>query len=242
MIGAVRSELLRAVSGRVLLAMLALALMMPAITLSAGGGADDLAALGSADATRRLIETLGWSFVAAAFGGAYTVTREDYWRSLDRTVVAVSFRCAFGAKVIAGSLFGVGLGIFGTAGWIGIAAVLLGRAGLVLDLAAVAPATIAGALLGSALGGISGAAVGWMVRNYYVAAALVLAVPVALERGLAGVAPDVARYLPGRALAALAGPVSQGEVLPVAAGLGVSAAWTAVLLAAAYVLARRRFR
>lgn len=242
MIGVIRSETLRVVSALTFLAVLVLMLMIPAIVLTSQGDLDDLPGLGASGATARVFEAVAWAFVTAAFAGAYTVTREYYYHSIERTVVAAGFTRLFWGKLAAGACVGLGLGALVCAVWLGVTEAILRSDGLTVVIDTALWRTVAGALVGSVLGGAAGAALGWIVQNYYLGAALTLGVPVGLEYALTNAAPEVARFSPGMALASLAGPMHRGEVLSVAAGAGVAVLWTGALVGTAYVLARRRFR
>lgn len=242
MTGVIRSEVLRAVSAPTFLAILALMIMVPAIILTSAGDLDGILALGSDGATKRVFEPVAWAFVTAAFVGANTVTREYYYHSIEPSVVTAGFPRLFWAKAIAGSIVGLALGIVVSAIWLVVTFVVLSGDGIAMRLDGGIWATAGGALAATVIGGTMGAALGWIVRNYYIGAALVLAVPIGLEYAMARAEMDVARFMPGMSLAALGGPTSRGEMLPFGSGLGVAVAWAAVLLGIGYLLARRRFR
>lgn len=93
---AIRSEALRAVSGLSVLPVYLVALLMPVFVLVSDGSRFEFAGVDPGTATGRLLEPLAWSVVSAAFVGAYSVTREYYYGSMDRTLTGVGFRRAFG--------------------------------------------------------------------------------------------------------------------------------------------------
>lgn len=239
--GAIRSEVLRSVSGLSIWAVYLVALLMPAFVLFSDGSRFDLAGHDSGAATTRLLEPLAWSAISAAFVGAYAVTREYYYGSIDRTLTGVGFRRAFSGKLLAGAIISVALSVVVFVLWtVGIAFVLV-QNGLVLTLTPGAWRIYAGALFGVILGALIGGAIGWITRNYYVTAAIVLVFPMVGEFALLRTAPEVARFSPGLALAALGVPGYQDRLLEFAPALAVALAWTVGLVAIAWVRGRRSF-
>ncbi|MCJ1706586.1 ABC transporter permease [Microbacterium sp. VKM Ac-2923] len=241
MIGAMRAEILRARSGFNTLAVLLLAGFVPVIVLTSDDTLGRMTSLDAETAAGLLFAPVAWTFVVAAFAGAFGVTRESYYGSMGRTVVQVGFARAFVGKVLAAMVVGLVL----TAGlillWCGVVAVVLNANGLAFAPSPAVFRTALGALPATALGSVFGAAVGWIVGNYYAAAALVLAGPIALELALLGTAPDVARFLPGLSLAALASPQNHPVLLSPGGGLAVALAWALALTTGAWIVGRRRF-
>lgn len=241
MIGAMRAEILRARSGFNTLAVLLLAGFVPVIVLTSDDTLGRMTSLDAETAAGLLFAPVAWTFVVAAFAGAFGVTREFYYGSMGRTVVQVGFARAFVGKVLAAMVVGLVL----TAGlillWCGVVAVVLSVNGLAFAPSPAVFRTALGALPATALGSVFGAAVGWIVGNYYAAAALVLAGPIALELALLGTAPDMARFLPGLSLAALASPQNHPVLLSPGGGLAVALAWALALTTGAWIVGRRRF-
>lgn len=240
MIGVIRSEVLRAVSGSSILPVYLVALLMPAFVLFSDGSRIDVSGLDDAAATAGLLEPLAWSGVAAAFVGAYGVTRECYYGSIDRTLTGVGIPRAFAAKLVAGVLVAIGLAAAICALWTVFAAALLDAQGLGLRVGPDVWPVYIGALVGAALGALIGGAIAWMTRNYYVTAAIVLLFPLVVEFALLRTAPEIAKFSPGLALAAVSIPQYQDRLLDLAPAVGVAAAWALVLVAAAWVRERRR--
>lgn len=237
---AIRSELLRSVSGLSIVPVYLIALLMPAFVLFSDGGRFDLAGLDSGAATARLLQPLAWSAIAAAFVGAYGVTRECYYTSLERTLTAVGRRRSFVAKLVAGALAAVAVSAVIVALWTAGVAFFLTRTGLAPHLTSDAWRIYAGALGGAILGALIGGAVGWITRNYYATAAIVLVLPMVVEFALLRTAPDVAKYSPGLVLAALSVPRYQDRLLDSLPALGIGVAWTVGLLVIAWMRGRRR--
>ncbi|MCM3779987.1 ABC transporter permease [Microbacterium hydrocarbonoxydans] len=236
----VRSEILRSVSGLSVSAVYIVAVLMPVFVLFSDGTRWELAGLDAGTATTRLLEPLAWCGVSAAFVGAYAVTRECYYGSLGRTLTSVALSRAFWGKIIGGAVVGVAM-VFGIlVVWTLGASLVLARAGLSLSWEPDTWRLYAGALLGAVLGAPIGAAVGWIVRNYYAAAALLIVIPLALEFTLLRVAPEVARFSPGLALAALGVPGHQDRMLEFVPALAVGLTWLTGLTAAAWLVSARR--
>jgi len=240
MMNAVRSELLRSVSGLSLVAVYLVAILMPVFVLVSDGSRFDVGALDAGAATVRLLEPLAWCGISAAFVGAYGVTRECYYASMDRTLTGVGLGRAFSAKLVSGVLVSLGLSLCIFVFWTAGASLLLADAGLGLTLTPDAWRIYAGAVAGTVLGALIGGAVGWITRNYYTTAALVLIYPMAVELALLRTAPEVARFSPGLALAALSVPGYEDRLLDVVPALGVALVWVVGLVAAAWARERRR--
>lgn len=241
MIGAIRAEILRARSGRNTLAVLLLAAFVPVIVLTSDDTLGRMTTLDATTATALTVAPVAWSFVAAAFAGAFGVTREFYYVSIGRTVVEAGFPRVFLGKTIAAVAVGLALTVGLLVVWCGVVAVVLGVNGLAPALSAATAHTLLGALPATVLGAVMGASIGWIVGNYYVAAAIVLAGPIAFELALLGTAPEVARVLPGLSLAALAAPQNHTGLLDAGVAAAVALAWTLVLTILAWVVGRRRF-
>ena len=183
---AVRSELLRAVSGNSIVPVYLVALLMPAFVLFSDGRGLDFTGIDPAAVSLRLLEPLAWSGVSAAFVAAYSVTRECYYRSMDRTLTAVGSPRTFAGKLIAGALVAVALTVVIFAVWTTGVSVALMQDGLSLELTSEAWRGYAGAMGSAILGAFIGGAVGWITRNYYVTAAIVLILPLVVELALLG--------------------------------------------------------
>lgn len=241
MIGAIRAEVLRAHSGLNTLAVLLLVVFVPVVILTSDDTLGRMTDMDATTAMQLVIAPVGWCFVAAAFVGAFGVTREFYYVSLNRTVVALGFRRVFGAKALAAVVVSLVLTIGVVVAWCAVGAIVLSIHGIAPAPSVTVAATLVGAVLGAVLGSLMGASIGWIVGNYYVAAAIVLAGPLAFELAFLGAAPDLARFLPGLSLAGLASPQNHPDLLPVGAAGAIAVAWTAVLAIAGWVAGRRRF-
>lgn len=237
---AVMSEVLRAVSGYSLLAVHLVALLMPLFVLFSDGSRFAVSGLDPETASMRLLEPLAWTAISAAFVSAYGVTRESYYVSMDRTLTGVGFPRAFVGKLVAGALVAVALSLAMLVVWTLGVSILLSRNGMSLVLGPDAWRLFAGAMLGALLGSVIGGAVGWIARNYYVTAAVILLLPMAVEFALLRTAPDVARFSPGLTLVALGVPGYQGRLLEFAPAFGLALVWAVALVAVAWMRGRRR--
>lgn len=241
MTGAIRAEFLRAVSGWTVLAVVGLTVLVPVMVLTSSGDPAQIARdLSSRAATQLLLAPLAWSFVAAGFAGAYSVTREQYYGSLDRTLLLLGRARAQLAKTVAGCLVGALFTIVLCIAWCGAIAMILAVNGNTFTLSGAAVEVIAWSLVGALLGAAGGCAIGWIVRNYYATAAIVLAGPLAVELVVLGQNPEVARFLPGLTIAAIAAPGYRDALLERPLALVLATTWVAAVSVAAVVLTRRR--
>lgn len=238
--GAIRSEMLRSVSGTSIPAVYLVAVLMPIFVLfSDGSRLEQVGADATAD-TVLLLQPLAWCAVSAAFVSAYGVTRESYYGSMDRTLAGIGFPRAFWGKLSAGAVIALALTLCTFVAWTAGASVLLAQHGLTIALTSQAWSIYAGAVAGAVIGAVSGCAIGWISRNYYVTAAIVLVIPMAVELALLRTAPDVARYSPGLVLAALGVPGYQGRLLEFGPALVVALLWAVGLTLVAWSLGRKR--
>lgn len=233
------SELLRGVSGAVFFGVLAFAVLLPTFVYQIVISPTDLAASSGDTATLRVFAATATSAVLGMFVGAYTVTREHYYGSLDRTRVLLSSGRAFVAKGAAAVILSVLLAVAMAAGWLGATAWIVTDGGSEFVLSESVLLVGLGSIVAAALGAVLGHAVGWIALNYYVACAFVLVVPLAIELPLMLSRPEVERFLPSGALAGLAALDVPGLLLPAPAAL-VSVGWAAVLSIVAVIVRRRR--
>ncbi|WP_067194289.1 ABC transporter permease [Microbacterium sp. XT11] len=237
--GVIRSEMLRSISGPSVLAVYLVAVLVPAFVLLSDGSRFDLTGVDPATATARLLQPLAWTAISAAFVGSYSVTREYYYGSMDRSLTGLGLRRAFVGKLIAGVLTALALSACIFVIWTAGVSFFLTRDGLALVLTGETWRSYAGALAGSVLGALMGSAIGWATRNYYTTAIIVLVFPLAVEFALLRNTPEVARFSPGLALVAMSVPQYQGRLLAFAPALGVGLAWTLGLMAVAWFWRRR---
>ncbi|MBF4461837.1 MULTISPECIES: hypothetical protein [unclassified Rathayibacter] len=234
MSAAIRAEVLRAVSGSAGWAVAAYAVLVPFMLLivAPGGSA-------ASSPTLAVYSACAASFVAAMFLGSYGVTREYYDGSIGRALVLTRTRELLVAKAVAAALVSFVLGVIASVVWLGPTAIVLGSNGVEFAPGAELVPVAIGSAAASTVGGVLGSMIGWLTRNYYVASAIVLGIPFAVELPLLSSAPEIERFLPSGALAALGAPQGLGLLPPVAAA-GVAAAWCLLAGAAAWATMRGR--
>lgn len=237
--GMIHGEMLRSVSGPSVLAVYLVGVLMPLFVLVSDGSRFDLDGVAAGTATARLLEPLAWSVISAAFVSSYAVTREYYYASMDRTLTAVGFRRAFGGKLVAGVGVAVILSLCVFALWTAGVFVFLAHEGVAPTLTPEVGRIYAGSLAGAVLGALIGGAIGWITQNYYATAIIVLVFPMALEFALLRTAPEVAKFSPGLAIAAIGVPGYQDKLLDLAPAVAVGLTWTLALLLAAWIRGRR---
>lgn len=207
---ALRSELLKAFSGFWMLAVLSYGLLLPFIMWRFFGGE----ARGS----------LAVAPIAAAFCGCFLVTRDYYYGSIERVVLFNRKENVFVAKLVAGFAGGVVTGLTAVVGWALVDAFSAGVA--------------VGCLIACGLAGVFGAAVGWVLPNYYLATFVALVLPLTVETPLALLYPAVGKFLPSNSFAGLIG-VTPG-LLPAGVSVVVALVWIAVTAFAGRALFLRR--
>ncbi|RXS69393.1 hypothetical protein EST92_25620 [Streptomyces sp. TM32] len=236
---ALRAELLKTRSGYAMLGLFAYAIASPAILLCAGPSLDELTSLGDRAATRTVFGAAASCMVAAMFLGSYVVTREYYYKSVLRAFLQHGRTRVFVAKALTAVVGGLSAGAIGVAAWaFGTWAVLCTQ-GLSPVVDGQLWGAAAGTVWGSGLAGLWGASVAWIIRGYYPTTAVVLLFPLAVEFPLLLNAPEVARFLPGGALAGLAQIPVKG-LLPAPESALLFLLWTAVATVAARRLVQRR--
>ncbi len=139
-------------------------------------------------------------------------------------------RRVVGAKLIASSIVGVALAFAASALTLAIAVPWLASKDVAVDLlSADVGLVILGAVAATALYALVGVGVGSLIRNQTAAVAGALVWALVVEGIVVGFLPEVGRWLPGGAVAALTSSITpEGGLLPM---------WGAALLFATYGLA-----
>lgn len=238
---ALKSELLRTFSGWPTLGIASFALLIPVLMLTVGPPLEGMRHLDDGSATRMVFGLLASSGIAAMYLGSYAVSREFYYRSMSRSLVILSLRRVFIAKVAAGVLASVILCLIAAASWAGVSAAVLAANGRQLQVDAAFWGIITGSVFAAACGAAIGVALGWVVRNYYAVSGLVLLVPLMIELPLLFTAPAVERFLPVGAFAGVTAAPVDGVLTWWASGL-VLLGWVAAAVALAVLVVRRRER
>lgn len=241
MLRQLRADLLKALSGPTLLTLSSLVIVSPLLIVFMTGLVDGLGSVGSAEATRILLPVGAAGALGCAFYGSYLVTRDDYYRGMERAFLMASPRMVFASRVAVAALVGLAFSTVGFLLWVVATAAILGSRELELSTGPdVLPVAI-GTLLAGALAGAIGCGVGWVVRNYYVAVVVLLIVPAIVAVPMLGRLREIERFLPVGAVAGLGGVRMDGLLGQVPAGL-ILAGWTALAVAAGWLVLRRRMQ
>jgi ABC-2 type transport system permease protein len=238
-----RAELLRLRSARTTLTLVAIGVFLVVLsTLGQASLSRDELAKGTTtlgEASRLLV---GLSFVMVLFsalGGALQVTSEHRSRAIGLTTLVCPRRTpVLAAKAAVAALVGAAFGALGLVGST-VAALLSMRAGgYDLPLGRSAVELACGTLAVCALAGPWGVFVGTVVRTPVAAVAGLVVWTTMLEAAIANYLPDVGRWLPGGAQAAVVADPLMPDRLSRGAGAVVEVLW----LAAAAGLAVHLFR
>lgn len=236
---AVQTELLKARSGFWMLAVLAYALLLPFFAWAFAGRGNAPPGSDDATATHLMLTFLAVCPVAATFLGCFLVTRDYYYKSIERSVLLQRKAHVFGGKIITGAAAGLAVGLVGTVGWSGITVFVLRSRNQVFDTGVGTWQTLGGSVAACALACVLGVAIGWILPNYYAATTVALMLPFAVELPLLLFAPEIAHFLPNTALAGVA-----QTSLPGLFGFWLSALivllWLAVAVVAGWHLFKRR--
>lgn len=235
----VRSELLRFVSGYSILGIVAFSALVPWFVANFLGWPDSSGALSVSDNIQ-----IFWSLAAsiapvATFAGSYLVTREAYYGTLRRTVVAAGMANVMAAKYVAAVIVGIGTLLTGLVAWGGTIAFSLPPDVAPQLLAPDSLGQLPGVVVASAVAAVWGCSLGWIFQHYYATTIITLVIPLAVELPLLANAPDMARWLPSGALAGIASVPFEGLLEPVPAFF-VSLGWLLVAgLCAGWSLRRK---
>jgi ABC-2 type transport system permease protein len=195
--------------------------------------------LATRDGVRTLLATGAAAYLFATVVGIMSATAEYRHGTITPSLLAQPSRpLLLAAKGVAAALAGVLQGVVGAVVCLGVALPWLA----LVDHAAVGAGDVARAALGTVAGvalfGVLGAALGALVRSQVVALVAGLVWLVLGEGLLLALVPEVGRWPPSGALAALTG--SSPDVLPAWAGALLLAGYALVLRAAAIAVERRR--
>jgi hypothetical protein len=146
----------------------------------------------------------------------------------------------FATKITAGVLSGLVFGVIGEGIVFSIGIVILKLRGVPIVMSgANMTELIVGAIVGTALWGAIGVAVGAIVTNQVGAVITLLAWGFVVENLVFGFLPKIGRFLPAHASDSMMGPI-QDKLLPGYAGTAVLVAWVLVLAVAGVTLLKRR--
>lgn len=231
------SELLKLRTTRMLALLLLAAAGLTLLGVSVEGLSASLPELAGDDQQLTLLGAgSSGAVLFATFAGLLAVTSEFRYGTIRPTLIVqprrrVVLAAKLAAAVVAGAVFAVVCLILSLGAGLAILAArdvdLVPGPG---DLLALAAGTVAAAVLSSLLG----VAIGMLIRNQVGAIVAVVAYAFLVDATLFAAAPDIGRFLPGKAGDALAGQPVDGLLSP-AVGAAALAAWTLAFVAAATV-------
>lgn len=218
----IRVELLKLRTGRMPLALLALAAGMTALiaviqSARAGGNGSVVPSLATHDGIIDIVTNTGFGRLIAAVLGItvasgefrYSTATDTYLDEPNRTTVLAAKAVA---AAVAGAFFGLVAAIVATGAALGY----VGGAGYGLALGAGRIAKYAGgSVLGAALMAAVGVGLGSLVRNQIAAIIAVFAWVLAVEQLIGAVSDSIAAYLPITAASTVAGATSKAAMPPV---------------------------
>jgi ABC-type transport system involved in multi-copper enzyme maturation permease subunit len=179
--------------------------------------------------------------VFAALAGIMLFTSEYRFGTIRPSVLFNPNRDSlFVSKITAGALSGLVFGVIGEGLVFSIGLIILNARSIPITMTgANMTELIVGAIIGTALWGALGVAVGAIVPNQVGAVISLLAWGFVAENLLFGFLPKIGRFLPVHASDSMMGPV-QTHLLPGNVGTVVVVAWTVVLAGAGVVMLKRR--
>ena len=233
-----RAELLKARSAPTLVSMFSLVVAPPLVLVFMTGALDAVGA-GDAAATRAMLAAGATGAVGCSFFGSYLVTKDDYYRAMDRSFLLASPSVVVTVRVAAAAILGFAFALVGAVVWTVITAVVLVVRGGALVLEDGGAAILCGSVAAGTLAAVLGCGVGWLVRNYYVAVLVLLVLPPIVGVPMLSRVREVERFLPVGAAAGLSGAPIDGLLSPPLAGL-VLLAWATSAVFAGWAAVRRR--
>jgi ABC-2 type transport system permease protein len=247
MVRLIRTELLKLRTTRtvywMLLGMLGFATLSVAGIIASTGRVEGTYELGTPEGLRTVINasSVGWVFVLVL--GILAVTGEYRHGTITQTFLVTPDRGAVViAKLIAYALAGLTFAVIASLLTLAIALPWLASKGIEVSLLdRDVSLVLLGVLLATSLYGSLGVGVGALIRNQVAAVVIALAWGFVVEGLLITLVPEVGRWLPGGAAAALTRKVNQsGELLPMWAGGLLFAAYASVFAAVGTRLMIRR--
>jgi ABC-2 type transport system permease protein len=238
MVALIRTELLKLRTTWtvywMLLGMLAFTTLSVAGILASAGRVEGTAELGTDEGLRTVINasSVGWVFVLVL--GILAVTGEYRYGTITQMFLVTPDRGAVvTAKLIAYALCGLAFAVVAALTTLAIALPWLASKHIEVSLFDPDVTTVLlGVLLATSLYGALGVGVGALVRNQVAAVVIALAWGFVVEGLLINLVPEVGKWLPGGAAAALTRRVTErGDLLPMWAGGLLFAAYAIVFAA-----------
>jgi ABC-type transport system involved in multi-copper enzyme maturation permease subunit len=231
------SELLKTRTTRTVAILLLAAAGLTALGVFVEGISSRVAELAQEDQQRTLLGAgSSGAVLLATFAGVLAVTSEFRYGTIRPTLlIQPRRRVVLAAKLAVAGLTGVLFGAVCIALSLGAGLAIFAVRGIdVAPTGADVVGLVAGTIATAALSALLGVAIGTLIRNQVGAVVAVVAYAFLVDATLFTAAPEVGRFLPGKAGDALAGqPVE--HLLSPGAGAAALAAWALALVLAATV-------
>jgi ABC-2 type transport system permease protein len=230
-VNALRAELLKAVTTRLLLWFGLALLALLAFVLSTRIGTEQLFSLERQSTQRSILETAGLASVITVLLGAVLVTTEYAHGTISQSFLAVPEReRVLAAKLAAIVILAVGIAAVSIAATLVIAEVWFSGRGVDLELGGGTMTPFAGATAASVLAGAIGLGFGAVLRRQTASIVLIM-VWLLIGEAAIGVIGDAARYAPGHAIASVLAAHREGTnaLLGVWAGVATALVYVVVL-------------
>jgi ABC-2 type transport system permease protein len=207
---ALRAEVLKTLTTRLLLWYGLGLLAFLVLVLSIHIGSDDVADLSQVSTQHSIFAVAGLAAVLAVLLGSVIVTAEYTHGTINQTFLAVPRRDrVLGAKVAAALVVAVGLALLADAATVVVAELWYQGRGLTLQLDGETMGPLLGAIGASALGAAIGVGVGALLRRQTAAIVLIL-LWLLIGEAVIGAVGDTARFAPGHALGAVVAAHTDG--------------------------------
>ena len=237
----VRSEVLKLRTTRATGVLLAAAVAITMFGAVVEGVSVSVVKLAEESSQRSIFGANVTAVLLATVAGILIVTSEFRYGTIHPTLLFEPRRSVvLGAKLVAAALTGIAIALACTAGSFatGYAFLVVRDVAFTISGAHVLELSL-GTAAASVLGALIGVALGELIRTQLTVIAALLAYAVAVDAALFGAAPQVGRYLPGKAGDALAGRAVDNLLAPGPGGL-VFALWAGAFVIAAFISTRRR--
>ncbi len=232
------ADLLKALSASTVVTLSSLVLVVPVLIVTLSGGGDGVGGLSAAAATRVLLGIGAAGALGCGFYGSYLVTRDHYYRAMDRAFLLAPPGVVFTSRLLAAAAVGAAFSLVGSLAWGVISVVVLAQQGVAATFGVDSALIIAGTVVAGTLAAVIGCGAGWVIRNYYASVVLLLVLPAIVATPLLSRQREIERFLPIGAAAGLGGVQLDGLLPPPVAGL-VLAGWAALAVTAGWLVLRR---
>lgn len=236
-----RADFVKAMSAPTLFTLSSLVIVAPVLILFMTGLIDSLSFGDSSQATRTLLAIGVAGALGCAFYGSYLVTRDHYYKAMDRNFLMAPAGIVFFSRIIIAGIVGAGLSAIGVVVWVLVIASVLANHESSFAFTPELISIAAGSVLAGMLAAVIGCSVGWIVRNYYLTVVVLLVLPAIVAPPMLSRVLEVEKFLLVGAVAGLGGVQLGGLLGQVLAGL-VLAGWAGIFVLIGWLVLRRRVR